>query len=140
MPYLPKVAVLCIAVAASWCMAAEPSDLLAKLRAPGEVKCQPSHPTFCSNVHVTCVGPTRVATFPFQLRAAGTSGSIKGAGHDAPLDGLYDRATAVWDSQTQSLILRPSNAHGYVRIQPDSQYIFRYYIGSVRVMSLGRCE
>jgi hypothetical protein len=140
MPYQPKPTLWGIAVAASCCMAAEPSDLLAKLRAAGEVKCQPSHPVFCSNVHVVCVGPTRVATFPFQLRATGTTGSIKGTGQDAPLDGLYENATAVWDSQTQSLILRPSSAHGYLRLQPDGQYIFRYYVGPVGVMSLGRCE
>jgi len=134
-----KVTVLAIIVAANWCVTAEASDILAKLRATGEVRCQPSHPVFCSNVHVTCVGPTRVAAFPFQLRAAGASGSIK-AGQEPPLDGLYEDGKAIWDAQTQSMILQPKSAQGYVRLQSDGQYVFRYYVGAAGVMSLGRCE
>jgi hypothetical protein len=114
--------------------------MLAKLRTTGELRCQPSHPVFCSNVHVTCVGPTRVATFPFQLRAAGASGSVKAADHEAPLEGLYEDVKVTWDPQTQSVILQPANAQGYVRLQSDGQYVFRYYIGAAGVMSLGRCE
>ena len=135
-----KFAALAIAAAAPWSLAAEPTDLLSKLRATGEVSCQPSHPVFCANVHVSCVGPTRVATFPFQLRAAGTSGSIKAVGQDTPWDGLYDHAKAIWDAQTQSLILQPAGTNGYLRLQPNGQYVFRYYIGAAGVMSLGRCE
>jgi len=135
-----KIAVLGVATAASFCLAAEPADLLSKLRAAGVLRCQPSHPVFCANVHVACVGQTRTPTFPFQLRATETSGSIKSDGDTAALHGLYDSANAIWDSSTQSLILQPVGANGYVRLQSDGRYVFRYYIGAVGVMSLGRCE
>ena len=135
-----KIAFLVMALAASYCVAAENVDLLAKVRAVGELQCHPSHPVFCSNVHVSCVGPTRTTTFPFRLRATSTAGFIQPIGDTVTLDGLYDNASAIWDTPTQSLILQPLGAKGYVRLQSDGQYVFRYYVGADGVMSLGRCE
>lgn len=140
MPRHRNIAVLLLCIAGSPCSTAEPADLLAKVRAAGAVSCQPSHPVFCSNVHVTCVGPTRTPTFPFRLRATATSGSLVPIGDPSALDGLYDNATATWDAPTQSLILEPPGAKGYVRLQSDGRYVFRYYVGAVGIMSLGRCE
>jgi len=135
-----SLVVFVLAAAAAWCSAAEATDLLAKVRASGEVSCQPSHPVFCANVHVTCVGPTRTSTFPFHLRATATSGTVTPVGEAAALDGLYSNAIATWDAPTQSLILTPAASNGYVRLQSDGRYVFRYYVGAVGVMSLGRCE
>jgi hypothetical protein len=139
MPQRCRLPVAAAALAAWGVVAAQPVDLLSKLRSGGEVTCQPAHPVFCANVHVSCVGPTRVATFPFRLRANETSGSIA-APEDAAIDKLYDRAAATWDAPTESLILRPSGAQGYIRLHPDGRYSFRFYVGAVGVMSLGRCE
>lgn len=140
MPLRCLLPVAAAALAAWGVVAAQPVDLLAKLRSGGEVTCQPSHPVFCANVHVTCVGPTRVATFPFRLRANETSGSIAAPEDAATIGTLYERAGATWDAATESLILRPSDAQGYIRLHPDGRYTFRFYVGAVGVMSLGRCE
>jgi len=140
MPLRCRLPVAAAALAACGVVATQPVDLLSKLRSGGEVTCQPSHPVFCTNVHVTCVGPTRVATFPFRLRANETSGSIAAPEDAAPIGTLYERAGATWDASTESLILRPSGAQGYIRLHPDGRYSFRAYMGAVGVMSLGRCE
>ncbi|MBL8346840.1 MAG: hypothetical protein JNN03_15480 [Rubrivivax sp.] len=145
MPLRCRLPVVAAALAACGVAAAQPANLLSKLRSGGEVTCQPAHPVFCANVHVTCVGPTRVASFPFRLRANETSGAIEAPEDAAPenaatMGALYERAGATWDAATESLILRPRDAQGYIRLHPDGRYTFRFYVGAAGVMSLGRCE
>lgn len=150
LPLRCRLPVAAAALATWGVVDAQPVDLLSKLRRGGEVTCQPSHPVFCANVHVSCVGPTRVATFPFRLRANETSGAIAAPADAGPenaapenvatMGTLYERASATWDAATESLILRPRDAQGYIRLQPEGRYTFRFYVGAAGVMSLGRCE
>ncbi len=133
---VPVVAWLGLAGAAP---AAETADTpLRKLRQGGEVSCQAKEPVFCENVHVRCSGRTSVRTFPFALRAA--AGTIELVTATPEFQRGYQDASVEWDNDGTYVLLQPKRTNGYVKLLADGKYVFRHYIGSVGVMSLGTCR
>lgn len=111
---------------------------LEKLRQGGEVSCRSPEPFFCENVHVRCAGRTSVETFPFTLRAA--SGSVELVTAAQEFQRAYQGAEVEWDREGTYVLLMPRGANGYVKLLADGKYVFRHYIGSAGVMSLGSCR
>lgn len=113
-------------------------DPLRTLRQGGEVSCRSPEPFFCENVHVRCAGRTSVETFPFTLRAASGSVEMVTAAQEFQRD--YQSAEVEWDAAGSYVLLLPTRAKGYVKLLADGKYVFRHYIGSLGVMSLGSCR
>jgi hypothetical protein len=111
---------------------------LLKLRQGGEVSCQATEPFFCENVHVRCGGRTSVRTFQFALRSA--AGSVELVTATQEFQRRYENANVEWDKDGTYVLLRPKATNGYVKLLADGKYIFRHYIQSLGVMSLGHCR
>lgn len=127
---------LCLAGAAP---AAGTADTpLLKLRQGGEVSCQAKEPFFCENVHVRCSGRTAVRTFPFALRSA--AGAVELVTAAQAFQRGYQDASVQWDKEGTYVLLLPKGTNGYLKLLAGGQYVFRHYIGSVGVMSLGTCR
>lgn len=135
---LSGVACLVSAVAA---VADESADApLSKLRQAGVVTCRPALPYFCENVHVRCSGRTSVPTFPFRLRVTGSTGSLEPASAAEEVELQYENAIVEWSRDDDYVVLSPRASNGYLKILSDGKYIFRHYVQSVGVMSLGYCK
>ena len=113
---------------------------LLKLRQAGEVSCQPTLPYFCENMHVRCSGQTSVPTFEFMLRATSSTGSLELATTSEEFQQRYENANVEWDKDGGYVLLWPKAANGYVKLLSDGRYVFRHYIQSRGVMSLGQCK
>lgn len=113
-------------------------DPLHTLRQGGEVSCRSPEPFFCENVHVRCAGRTSVETFAFALRAA--AGSVELVSAAREFQRRYEDAAVEWDMEGTYVLLLPRGTNGYVKLLAGGQYVFRHYIGSVGVMSLGTCR
>lgn len=111
---------------------------LLELRQGGEVSCQAKEPFFCENVHVRCSGRTSVRTFPFALRSA--AGTVELVTATQEFQRGYQDASVEWDEDGTYVLLLPKRTNGYVKLLADGQYVFRHYIGSLGVMSLGACR
>lgn len=120
-------------------IAAETADSpLLKLKQGAEVSCQAKEPFFCENVHVRCSGRTSVRTFPFALRPA--AGAVELVTATQAFQRGYRDASVQWDKDGTYVLLLPKGTNGYLKLLADGQYVFRHYIGSVGVMSLGTCR
>jgi hypothetical protein len=113
-------------------------DALRTLRQGGEVSCRSPEPFFCENVHVRCAGRTSVPAVPFVLRAA--AGSIELVSEAPEVQRTYQDAKVEWGEGGSYVLLMPRGANGYVKLLADGKYVFRHYIGSLGVMSLGTCR
>jgi hypothetical protein len=113
---------------------------LLKLRQAGEVSCQPTLPHFCENMHVRCSGETSVPTFEFMLRATRSTGSLELATTSEEFRQRYENANVEWDKDGGYVLLWPKATNGYVKLLSDGRYVFRHYIQSRGVMSLGQCK
>jgi len=128
-------AALALSFAAS---AAAADDPLQTLKRGGEVSCRSAEPFFCENVHVRCAGRTTVPTFPFVLRPA--AGSVVLVTEASEFQQRYENANVKWDEEGTYVLLQPKGAPGYLKLLADGRYVFRHYVQSVGVMSLGRCR
>jgi len=113
---------------------------LDKLRRGGEVSCQPVLPYFCENVHVKCVGQTPIPTFRFELRAAGRAGPLALVTAAEEFQASYRNAGIEWGSDGSYVLLLPPGTNGYLKLHADGKYVFRHYVQSRGVMSLGSCR
>lgn len=113
-------------------------DPLLTLRQGGEVACRSPEPFFCENVHVRCAGRTSVPAVPFVLRAAASSVELVSEAQE--VQRTYRGARVEWDEEGTYVLLLPRQANGYVKLLADGKYVFRHYIGSLGVMSLGACR
>ena len=114
---------------------------IAKLRQTGEVSCKPILPFFCANMHVSCAGQTAIETFAFKLRATRTHGSIDSAPETENLRRQFENGRVDWDSAGAYVVLHSSQMNsGYIKLNADGTYNFRFYPLNVGVMSLGRCN
>jgi hypothetical protein len=129
-----------VLVAASTSAAAPPADALSTLKREGRITCRPADPFFCANVHVSCVGRTTVATFPFALRIAPTGAALEAPPGAEGFVEQYSAAQVDWDAEGLSVIVRPARSNGYIKLFQDGRYVFRHYPQAEGVMSLGRCE
>jgi hypothetical protein len=111
---------------------------LQRLRRGAEVSCRPAEPFFCENVHVRCAGRTAVRTFPFILRAA--AGSVALVSEASEFRQRYENAEVRWGKDEDYVLLQPNGAPGYMKLLADGSYVFRHYIGTLGVMSLGTCR
>lgn len=118
----------------------ENGNAIAKLAQAGAVSCQPAHPVFCSNIHVSCAGPSSLKTFPFKLRATRTEGSIESASDTSGMSKRYARASIEWDAAGEYVLLRPKEGNGYVKLLADGRYSFRHYENETATMSRGHCR
>jgi len=135
--------VLCSAMLGAHAAAAasETADAtLRNLRQAGEVSCQPTEPHFCENVHVRCSGRTSVPTFAFKLRTTGGTGALELTTTSEEFQRQYENANVEWDKDGGYAMLWPKTANGYVKLLADGKYVFRHYIQSRGVMSLGHCK
>lgn len=135
---IPGAVFLCTHVAAA--ANEPPSATLSKLRQGGEVSCQPTLPYFCENMHVRCVGQAPVATFQFRLRGASGTGSVELVTAPDEFERQYENAQVEWDKDGSYVLLMPRGASGYLKLLADGKYVFRHYIQSRGVMSLGACR
>lgn len=141
---MPAYLLLILALA-SYChasaAASDPAGVsLSRLRQGGEVSCQPTLPYFCENVHVRCVGRTPVATFQFRLRGASGTGAVELVTASEEFERQYENAHVEWDGDGSYVLLVPRGASGYLKLLADGKYVFRHYIQSRGVMSLGACR
>jgi len=135
---VPGAVWLCIHGSAA---ASDPVDAaFARLQEGGEVSCQPTLPYFCENMHVKCVGQTPVATFQFRLRGASGTGSVELVTASEEFERRYENAHVEWDKDGGYVLLVPRGASGYLKVLADAKYVFRHYIQSRGVMSLGACR
>ncbi|HEY6512464.1 MAG TPA: hypothetical protein VI032_10820 [Burkholderiaceae bacterium] len=132
-----------------WCLSAAaglagatdgPPSVLATLAQAGEVSCQPALPVFCSNIHVSCSGPSAIRTFAFTLRASGVLGSIESAADTSGIGPLYAKARAEWSTHDGTVILWPQQGPGYIKLLADGRYSFRHYGEHTATMSHGQCR
>lgn len=124
-------------------------NAVSKLRQTGEVACQPSLPFFCGNLHVSCSGKTAIETFAFKLRATSAQGAAQAAAQGAVdsafapalLRQPFENLQLDWDAAGKHVIFhsRPANS-GYVKLNADGSYQFRFYPNGEAVMSQGRCQ
>ena len=118
-----------------------PQSAIAKLRQTGEVSCKPILPFFCANMHVSCAGQTAIETFAFKLRATRTHGSIDSAPETESLRRQFENGRVDWDSAGAYVVLHSSQMNsGYIKLNADGTYNFRFYPLNDGVMSLGRCN
>lgn len=117
-----------------------PQSAIAKLAQTGKVSCQPSLPVFCSNIHVSCSGPSSVRTFPFKLGATRTHGSIESIADTAGIAEQYENGRVEWHNDDAYIILRPHQANGYIKMLADGSYSFRHYAQHAGTMSRGHCN
>lgn len=132
--------VAALALAAGLAAAGEARSPLEKLAFTGKVSCQPAMPVFCSNIHVSCAGPSALKTFPFVLRATRAEGSIESASDPAGMTKRYAQASIEWDAAGEYVLLRPRRGNGYVRLLADGSYSFRHYEEESATMSRGHCR
>jgi hypothetical protein len=118
----------------------ENANAVAKLAQTGAVACQPVHPVFCSNIHVSCAGPSSLKTFSFKLRANRTQGSIEGPADTAGVAQQYVNARVEWYDKDGTVILRPREGNGYVKLLADGSYVIRHYSQYYATMSRGHCR
>lgn len=116
------------------------SGPLLALRQGAELSCQSPEPYFCENMHVRCAGRTSVATFPFTLRAEAGGAKVVLTPVNAEGPGAFQPAKVEWAADQSYLLLEPQAGNGYVKVLADGKYVFRHYIQSRGVMSLGQCK
>lgn len=113
---------------------------VARLARAGSLACRPELPHFCDNVHVRCVGFTKVPTFAFTLRATPQKGSLEPAEGAEDFRQRYEGAQIEWDRNGEYVLLQPTGSNGYVKLFADGRYVFRHYEQAKGVMSLGQCR
>ena len=118
----------------------QPRTAIAVLAQTGKVSCEPWLPVFCSNIHVSCSGPTSIKTFPFTLRATRTHGSIESAADTAGMTEQYENGRVEWSEEEGYVILRPHQTNGYIKMLADGRYSFRHYLQHDGTMSHGLCN
>jgi hypothetical protein len=118
-----------------------PTTVLERLDQAGQVVCEPAMPVFCANIHVTCSGPSTVRAFGFALRARSGQGSIASVSDTAGITQQYADARVEWEPDAASVILRPRQAGGYIKLLADGTYSFRHYASpEAAMMSRGHCR
>ena len=136
----PVLAVLAFLAASPALGKDEIGNAIAKLAQAGAVACQPAHPVFCSNIHVSCAGPSSLKTFPFKLRASRAQGSIEGPADTAGVAKQYVDGRVEWNEKEGYVILRPRQANGSLKLLADGSYSFRHYSQHDATMSRGHCR
>ena len=91
-------------------------------------------------MHVRCSGQTSVPTFEFTLRTTRSRGSLELATASEEFQQRYQNAGVEWDKDSGYVLLRPRATNGYVKLLADGSYVFRHYIQSRGIMSLGQCK
>lgn len=117
-----------------------PVTTLLKRQQATEVSCLPTLPHFCENMHVRCSGRTPVATFEFKLRTKAGTSTVELLTAAEEFQQRYENANVEWDKDGGYVLLTPQAANGYVKLLADGKYVFRHYIHSAGVMSLGHCK
>lgn len=138
--FLPLAAALALSLAAGLAGTKESRSAVTKLAQAGAISCQPAHPVFCSNIHVSCSGPSSLKTFSFKLRATRTQGSIEGPADTAGVAEQYANGRVEWNDKDGYVILRPRQANGYLKLLADGSYSFRHYSQHDATMSRGHCN
>ena len=87
-----------------------------------------------------CSGKTPLPTFEFKLRTTGSTGLVQLLTASEEFQRVYENANVEWDKDGDYVLLSPKATNGYVKLMSDGKYVFRHYIQSVGVMSLGRCK
>jgi hypothetical protein len=95
---------------------------------------------FCSNIHVSCSGPSSIRTFPFVLRATRARGAIESTSDTSGIEEQYKNASVEWHGEGEYVILRPRRGNGYIKMLADGRYSFRHYPEHVGLMSRGLCS
>lgn len=90
-------------------------------------------------MHVRCSGRTSVATFEFKLRTGAGTGKVELLTNSEEFQQRYENANVEWDKDGGYVLLTPQAGNGYVKLLADGKYVFRHYIRSAGVMSLGHC-
>ncbi len=93
-----------------------------------ELRCTPSLPVFCANVHVGCSGRTNLPTHGFAITQAGVEFDDGGA---------WLVEISVSDS---GAVYRRKDARDWIRIAPDGAYSQRAYRERGPVMAYGLCQ
>lgn len=117
-----------------------PEVAIAKLARTGEVSCQPAMPVFCSNIHVSCSGPSATKAFPFKLRATSTRGSLESKSDAAGMTEQFESGRVEWGNENGYVILYSHQTNGYVKMLADGRYSFRHYSQYAATMSRGHCD
>lgn len=79
-------------------------------------------------------------TFEFKLRTAGGTGPVQLLTASEEFQRRYEDASVEWDKDGGYVLLTPKAANGYVKLMAGGKYVFRHYLQSVGVMSLGHCK
>jgi len=140
-PFLHFISGLTLSVSVGFAAQSDaPQTAIARLAHTGKISCQPSLPVFCSNIHVSCSGPSALRTFPFTLRATRTHGSIESTSDTAGMTEQYENGRVEWHSEDAYVILRPRQTNGYIKMLADGTYSFRHYSQYAATMSRGHCN
>jgi len=91
--------------------------------------CVPTYPVYCANVHLTCVGHSRIATPEFQVVATSDRAWVSAADETQILSVKLDRGAMILRGQAQ----------GYLKIGSDGQFSQRIYVDDRALMSIGSC-
>ncbi len=93
-----------------------------------DLRCTPTLPVFCANVHVGCAGRTTLPTHGFAIAADQIA---------------YDDGT-VWDvtraSSDSGDVYRRKGARDWIRVDPEGRFSQRVYLGRGPVMAFGVCR
>jgi hypothetical protein len=100
--------------------------------AANTLKCAPMWPQFCANVHVACVGKTRIPTRTFTLR-------FGEGGAEVSFDGGPRWTARVAETET-GRVLRPAAGRDWIRIDPKGNFSHSIDRRGATVMSAGRCR
>jgi hypothetical protein len=118
------------------------SDVMTKLLGQQPLSCEPTEAFFCRNMHVSCAGKTKVATFAFELKAFAQQGTLTASNSFRVFEELYQDSQVTLGKDALYVIFTPNHFKGYLKLFSTGNYVFRYYPSPEQdgIMSLGQCR
>ncbi len=118
------------------------TDVLTNLHNHQSLSCEPAEGFFCSNMHVSCAGKTKVHTFAFTLQIPAKHGTMLTAKEFKVFEDLYAGSLVDWGQDARYVIFMPIHQKGYIKLFESGKYVFRYYPTREQdgIMSLGQCH
>lgn len=136
---LPVIATLALSTALAFAGETEPS-MTRKLGHGGKITCEPTGNFFCHNIHIGCSGRSSLDTFRFEVQVTGSDGHVRSGSDAHDIVEAYAGARVDRAAGDEYVILRPRGRDGYIKLQADGRYSFRYYLDGTGLMSHGRCH
>jgi len=117
-----------------------PESTTAKLLREGTVACRPRVSHFCWNIHIGCIGRTRIETYRFTITLDDGDAVLSYGGSDTGAEPASRRGRVEPARDLEHIAIWLDPLPEAVKLNADGTYSFRISWRGTEYLSFGRCR